>query len=154
LRAQNAEQVKQKSVADLMKQYNEEFRLGKYDEAEALAMRVKELDPDNPMATAAVTMARMQHNKDTYQKNKQRKEDAFLSAMDDTDDIGPGNITRDGVSFNEDPEQRKRIHNRKSLDLDALPMPRKTTSEKNIERKLTSPVTVSFVNAPLRDVIE
>ncbi|HEY7425906.1 MAG TPA: hypothetical protein VH682_16870, partial [Gemmataceae bacterium] len=155
LRAQNAEQVKQKSVADLMKQYNELFRLGKYDEAEALAMRVKELDPDNPMATAAVTMARMQRNKDTYQRNKQTKEDAFENIMNDTDDIGPENVVRDGVSFEKDPERRRRIHNRKSLDeLETLPMPRKTTSEKNIERKLTSPVTVSFVNAPLRDVIE
>ena len=40
-----------------MKQYNELFRLGKYPEAEMLAMRAKELDPDNPMAAAAVAMA-------------------------------------------------------------------------------------------------
>jgi type II secretory pathway component GspD/PulD (secretin) len=151
LKAQNAEQVKQKNVADLMKQYNELFKLGKYAEAEALAMRAKELDPDNPMATAAVTIARVQRHKDDYRNNNDEKKEFFLRGLDDTDKEGNPEAITSGIGFEQDPERLKRIHKRDSLD--TLHMPRKSAEEKAIERKLTTPVSLNFVNQSLRAVI-
>ena len=151
LKAQNAEQVKQKNVADLMKQYNELFKLGKYVQAEALAMRAKELDPDNPMATAAVTIARVQRHKDEYRNLNDEKKELFLATMADTDREAGPEALNSGIEFEKDPERRKLIHKRDSLD--TLHMPRKSAEEKAIERKLSSPVSLNFVNQPLRTVI-
>ncbi len=109
----NAEQVKQKNVADMMKQYNDLLRLGKYPEAEGLAMRVKEIDPDNPMATAAVAMARMHRNKEEYRVNKEGKEEMFRTGLNDTDDEGPSSVIHDGISFEPNADRRARIQNRK-----------------------------------------
>ena len=151
LKAQNAEQVKQKNVADLMKQYNELFKLGKYAEAEALAMRAKELDPDNPMATAAVTIARVQRHKDDYRNANDEKKEFFLGVMHDADKEASPEAISSGIAFDKDPEHLKRIHKRDSLD--TLHMPRKSAEEKAIERKLMTPVSLNAINQPLRDVI-
>jgi type II secretory pathway component GspD/PulD (secretin) len=149
----NAEQVKQKNVAELMKQYNDLFKLGKYTEAEALAMRAKELDPDNPMATAAVNIARTQRRKDEYQSIKDGKEQMFLDTMNDAEKEGDSHAVKEGITFEKDRERLARIQGRKPQDA-LLHMPRKTTEEKNIERKLSSPVNLNFTNAPLRQVID
>lgn len=53
----------EKQIAELMKQFNELFRLGKYREAEACARRAHELAPDDPMPFAALNIARVQREK-------------------------------------------------------------------------------------------
>ena len=60
--------------------------------------------------------------------------------------------SRDGITFPKDKKHRDTIRNRKSLE--GFPSPRKSAQERNIERKLTAPVSLSFANAPLRQVIE
>jgi len=151
----NAEQVKQKNVAELMKQYNDLFKLGKYTEAEALAVRAKELDPDNPMATAAITIARTQRRTTEYQDLKDGKEKMFIESMNDTDREGDPAAIKSGITFEKDRDRLALIQGRKSQEsLHNLHMPRKTTEEKNIERKLNLPVSLNFTNAPLRQVID
>jgi type II secretory pathway component GspD/PulD (secretin) len=151
-KAKNAEQVKQKNVAQLMKQYNQLFGEAKYSEAEMVALRVKELDPDNPMAAAAVTMARYHRNHDQYESDKEAKEKLFLGAMHDVDNTGDVDALENGIAPTKDKKRLEAISRRKSLD--GLPMPRKSADERNIERKLTVPVSLSFSNTPLEQVIE
>ncbi len=148
----NAEQVKQKNVADLMKQYNDLYKLGKYAEAEALAMRAKELDPDNPMATAAVTIARISRRKDEYQSLKDGKEGTVWEGLNWSEDEGDPSAIKSGITFPKDRERLAVIQGRKPID--ALHMPRRTTEEKKIDRKLNEPVSLNFTNAPLRQVID
>ncbi|HTU16851.1 MAG TPA: hypothetical protein VMG10_02210 [Gemmataceae bacterium] len=73
-KAKTAEQVKQKNIARLMKQYNELFKEAKYAEAETVALRVKELDPDNAMATAAIAMARFQRSHNQYESDTDKSD--------------------------------------------------------------------------------
>ncbi|HEY7326264.1 MAG TPA: hypothetical protein VH592_01395 [Gemmataceae bacterium] len=151
-KAKNAEQVKQKNVAQLMKQYNELFHDAKYPEAEMVALRIKELDPDNPMATAAITMAKYQRNNSEYQRDKQSKEDLWLGAMHDVDQMGDRETVDNGISFSKDEARRKIIHGRKSLE--GVSPQRSSSEERNIERKLTAPITISCTKQPLREVLE
>ncbi len=53
------EAVKQKNIVQLMKQYNELLKEGKYAEAVNIAVRLQELDPENPMIAAAINQAIM-----------------------------------------------------------------------------------------------
>ena len=57
-----AEQNKQQNMTELMKQFNDSFKAGKYTEAETAAMKAHELDPDNETATAAMLLAKRQGN--------------------------------------------------------------------------------------------
>jgi type II secretory pathway component GspD/PulD (secretin) len=150
-KAKNAEQVKQKNVAQLMKQYNELFHDAKYPEAEMVALRIKELDPDNPMATAAITMAKYQRNHTEYENDKTRKEDLFLGAMHDVDNMGERDAIDNGIAFTKDQKRLEMIRNRKSLD--GVAPQRMSAEERNIERKLLSPISLSCTNQPLREVI-
>ncbi len=151
-KAKNAEQVKQKNIAQLMKQYNELFHDAKYPEAEMVALRIKELDPDNPMATAAITMAKYQRNHSQYENDKARKEDVFIEAMHGTDDIGDPDAVSNDITFTKDEGRRRRIQSRKSLE--GVSPQRISTEERNIERKLTAPISLSCTNQPLREVID
>jgi type II secretory pathway component GspD/PulD (secretin) len=151
-KAKTAEQVKQKNVAQLMKQYNQLFGDAKYPEAEMVALRIKELDPDNPMATAAITMAKYQRNHTEYESDKDRKEQLFLGAMHDVDNMGDRDAVDNSISFSKDEKRRKIIQDRKSLE--GVSPSRISQEERNIERKLTAPISLSFANQPLREVIE
>jgi type II secretory pathway component GspD/PulD (secretin) len=150
-KAKSAEQVKQKNIAQLMKQYNDLFQQAKYPEAEMVALRVKELDPDNPMATAAMTMAKYQRNHSESQSDKERKEDLFLGAMHDTDDLGERGVIEKGLVFTQDEKRREQIRSRKSLE--GLPLQRKSAEELNIERRLMELTSLSYTNQPLGDII-
>jgi type II secretory pathway component GspD/PulD (secretin) len=151
-KAKNAEQVKQQNIAQLMKQYNELFHDAKYPEAEMVALRIKELDPDNPMAAAAITMAKYQRNHSQYESDKQRKEDVFIEAMHDVDNIGEPDAVSNDIAFTKDKSRLERIRNRKSLD--GVSPQRISAEERNIERKLTAPISLSCTNQPLREVID
>jgi type II secretory pathway component GspD/PulD (secretin) len=151
-KAKGAEQVKQQNVAQMMKQYNELFQQAKYPEAEMVALRVKELDPDNPMASAAITMAKYHRNSTQYEKDKERKEGVFLEAMHDVDNLGEPDAISNEITFSKDEKRREIIRNRKSLE--GFPMQRKSAAEKSIERRLTTPISLSHVDTPLGQIIE
>jgi type II secretory pathway component GspD/PulD (secretin) len=151
-KAKNAEQVKQKNVAQMMKQYNELFHDAKYPEAEMVALRIKELDPDNPMATAAITMAKYQRNHSQYENDKQRKEDVFIEAMHEVDNMGEPDAISGDIAFSKDKNRLERIKSRKSLE--GVSPQRISAEERNIERKLTAPISLSCTNQPLSEVID
>jgi type II secretory pathway component GspD/PulD (secretin) len=149
---QMAEQTKQKNVAELMKQYNALYREGKYAEAEAMAMRAHELDPDNAIVGAAIQIAKRQENISSYKKLKGDKEDLVLHALNDTDKEGDKNAVDNGISISK--EGLERIHNRKDQFGSTIKQPRKSDKEREIERQLSTPVTLNFTDAPLKSVID
>jgi type II secretory pathway component GspD/PulD (secretin) len=145
-----AEQTKQKHVADLMKQFNTFYKEGKYHEAESMAMRAYELDPDNSVVSAAIHMARMHQNVDEAHKLKDAKEKFFLTGLNDTDKVPSADVIDKGIAI--DPEASRNAANRKYPA--SFTPPRRNEKEREIERKLSTPVTLNFTDAPLKTVIE
>jgi type II secretory pathway component GspD/PulD (secretin) len=145
-KGQLEQQNRQKQVADLMKQFNTLYREGKYTDAEAMAVRASELDPDNGIVSAAIHMARMHNNQSNYKKLKDAKESLVLNALNDTDDQGP---YTNSLSINKDASERSRQRKSES----SFTAPLHNEKEKEIERRLNAPVTLSFSDAPLKDVI-
>ena len=68
--SRKAEEMKRQNVDRLMKEFNGLFKEGKYLEAENIAMKVSELDPDNGVAAAAIYMARQQRRVNEYRDIK------------------------------------------------------------------------------------
>ena len=148
---QLADENKQKKVAELMKQFNQNFKEGKYLEAESYAMRAHELDPDNAMAAAAMSMAKTQRSISVAKKNKAEKEKFFLDELNATDKLGPPLEMDKPLDVN--PEMVDRRNKRQNLS-SITSTTRKSEKEKEIESKLTTPVNLNFNNTLLREAIE
>jgi type II secretory pathway component GspD/PulD (secretin) len=147
---QRAEQMKQKNVEKLMKDYNVLFKEGKYLEAESLAMRAAELDPDNSIATAAITMARRQRAVTEYNGIKERRSELARKGLNDADDVGPSGAIDKGVEYSK--EGWDRAKGRKGNE--PIRLGRSTEKEKAIERQLSTPLSISFDNTPLKQVLD
>jgi type II secretory pathway component GspD/PulD (secretin) len=145
-----AEEMKHKNVSELMKQFNDLYRSGKYADAEALALRAHELDPDNGVATAAIHMARLQRRRNEYNTIKDGKENTFLNGANDAEDEGDGRAVRDILTI--DPK-RAEVSRARMGKLDAAIGPRHSEKEREIERRLSTPVNLNFKDTPLRQVV-
>jgi type II secretory pathway component GspD/PulD (secretin) len=145
------EENKKKKVAELMQAYNSFYKDGKYKEAEMYAMAAHEMDPDNSAAAAGATIAKIQRRQVEYQTIKDKKEKLVLESLNDADD--PGDYVNSGEPLHVDPERAKMANKRTDLSKGVL-IPTKTDVEKEIEHKLTTPVTMSFQDAPLDQVLD
>ena len=92
-RAARLEEHKREQITDLMKQYDKFYKEGKYKEAEMVAMRAHELDPDNVGAAAAVHVAHIQRNQAEFSAIKNRREEMTLHGLNDAEDEGPAVVT-------------------------------------------------------------
>src|SRR5262245_57475320 len=94
--------AKYKSVADLMKQYHGLMEEKKFSDAELLAMKAQELDPDSEIIHSAVEIAKMAKRHLEADKLKAEKEEFFNTEMNDTEHVGPAVTIRDPLRL--DPE--------------------------------------------------
>lgn len=145
-----AEEMKQKNIEKLMKEFNREFAAAHYLEAENLAMRALELDPDNGVASAAVYMARRQRDVASYQKIKEGRERYNLAALNDAEKEPGYRAIENGVDYDE--EVWNRAKKRKAVDPIQIGKP--SEKEKLIEKQLSTPISVSFDSQPLRVVLD
>jgi type II secretory pathway component GspD/PulD (secretin) len=148
-KGQLAEENRQKQVSELMKQFHTLYKEAHYAEAESMATRALELDPDNGVISAAVHMARIQANKTAYKKLKDGKEAMFVTGADDAEDEGPARAIKDGMAFNQEVSERSA----KRPFQANFTAPLRNEKEKDIERRLNTPVTLSFSDTPLKTVI-
>jgi type II secretory pathway component GspD/PulD (secretin) len=143
-----AEELKKKNVEKLMKEYNVLYKEAKYGDAIGLAVRAHELDPDSAVVTAAIEMAKRAEAVRANKNLKDAKSQYFLDVMNDAEMPPTSKAAVYGIDF--DPKTweyaKKRAPYEKVLG-------RKSERERNIERRLTSPVTVNFENTTLRQVI-
>jgi type II secretory pathway component GspD/PulD (secretin) len=148
--AQRAEDLKRKNVEKLMKDYNALFKEGKYAEAEALAMRAMELDPDNGLATAAVGIAHRQRAVTEFKGIKDNREELNRLGLNDSENEGDPRAITNGLVYSK--EGWDRMQKRKVPT--SFKTGRRSDREREIERRLSTPTTVNFENTMLKTVIE
>jgi type II secretory pathway component GspD/PulD (secretin) len=152
-RAARLEEHKREQITDLMKQYDKFYKEGKYKEAEMVAMRAHELDPDNVGAAAAVHVAHIQRNQAEFSAIKDRREEMTLHGLNDAEDEGPAVVTtKQPIDF--DADRFEIAKNRKIFPPDGKLITIKTEKEREIERRLDLPISFDFKDTPLKQVIE
>src|SRR5262249_21777546 len=131
------EENKRKNVSQLMKEFDNLYKEGKYVEAESMAVRAKELDPDNSVVTAAVHIAKMKSRQNDYQDIKDRKESEVLRILNDSEDPGDAAkvMEHHGISI----DQKAAELSRQRKPLSNFAGPRKGPQERAIEQRLTTP---------------
>jgi type II secretory pathway component GspD/PulD (secretin) len=138
-----------KQTAELMKQYNQLMEEKKYADAEVIALKAQELDPDSDVIATAVNIAKMAKRHANWNKLQKDKEEFALGALNSTEKLGPHLDVDDPVRFNEERARNWRERGNGNLESRRL----KSEREREIERKLSTPVTVDFNNVAVREAI-
>ncbi len=146
-----AEENKQQRIKELMDKYNGLYKQAKYRDAEMYAMQAQELDPDNPVAAAAVQMARTQGNIQRFKQVREGKEQHFVDDLDDAEDMGP--VVGLYTPFKYDKNHMHELFKHGKYELKAIGG-LKTEKEREIESRLDTPVSLNFNNVPLGKVFD
>jgi type II secretory pathway component GspD/PulD (secretin) len=144
-----AEEAKFKQVAELMKQFHKLMDDGKFKEAEMTAMKAAELDPDADAPKMALKLALMNYRKDAVDKDKASKEKFWWEGMRETDNLGPNVAGDTPVRFGDrwrETEERARG--------DGSYRMHRTEREREIDRRLSTPVSVDFQGTTLSRALE
>ncbi len=139
-------------LAKLVEEFNRLMDEQRYAEAEVLAKRARELDPENPVVKQLIWqnrfLSRTRRNQnliDDKEKGAWETFDSVEQAAIPFDDREPYRMP-DAKKWEELTKTRsKQLADRKS---------RRTEKELDIERKLKTPVSLKFRNRPLSEVIE
>jgi type II secretory pathway component GspD/PulD (secretin) len=146
-----AQEEKNTQVGDLIKQFNELFKQGKYREAELAALKARELDPDNPTADAAIYMVRTQRNLLASRQARDNNREMLVGALNDAENSGPYAGDKNPLVFD---LERYNIAKKRDAIGKGIFHHLKSDKEREIERRLDLPITLSFKDMPLRQVID
>lgn len=139
-----------KQTAELMKQYNQLMEEKKFADAEVIALKAQELDPDSDVIATAVNIAKMAKRHANWNKLQKDKEEFALGALNSTEKLGPHLDVDDPVRFNEERARNWKDRGHGNLESRRL----KSEREREIERKLSTPVTVDFNETPVREAMK
>ena len=137
----------QNKLADLVEEFNQLIDQERWSEAELIARKARQIDPENPITES---MAWKSSFISRYMRNRHlqdRSEVGFVKAMD-----GEGAIPFDDSQPFQFPDADKWRQYRKRSGVE-----RRThlsESELEIQRRLKTPVEVRFNNRPLSEVME
>jgi hypothetical protein len=84
-KSRQAEELKRKNVEDLMRQYNAKYTAKDFAGRWRWPVAPHDLDPDNPVVTAALAISRRQSNLDEYNKIKEDRSEMWRKAANDAE---------------------------------------------------------------------
>ena len=143
-----AEEKKQKNMAELMNRYNALMKETKYDEAVAVALQMRDLDPDSQTAAGAYTIAKRQGIIKENDRIKNGKEEYNRNVLNQAEEpTNPEAIQGEGF----DRKRWTMVGNRTMLPFN---IPRHNSAEREVERRLNLPTSLNFQNMPLKQAID
>ncbi|MFN4918376.1 MAG: hypothetical protein ACK5MM_03060 [Planctomyces sp.] len=139
----------EQEFADLVEDFNLKMKERRYAEAELIARKAKDLNPDLPQATIMVEKAKLQKQIAFNEDVKERKADSFLQSLNDVEEamIAPGRDYNmpDARSWGELTKRRERLGRVDSRE--------RTESELKIEKSLGDKVSLHYKDTPLTEVV-
>lgn len=154
VREGNRSQIKtqiriEQEFADLTQQFNDLLKQRRYAEAQLVAKKAKELDPENAAAEVMIWKAKFAMRDASNNELRDRKEEGFIGQLDSVewsaipfDDRTPMVYAK---NWNELSNRRKGKYGGDNKT--------KTEEEKRIEKSLTRQVSMHFESEPLQSVI-
>ncbi|HTU24300.1 MAG TPA: hypothetical protein VMF30_02810, partial [Pirellulales bacterium] len=138
-------------LAKLVEDYNRLMDEHRYPEAEVLAKRAQEMDPLNPLVKQLVWQAKFTRRTNESYGIRSDKEESFNQAMMNVDRTSIMENDEDPYHFPEVQKWEQLSNNRRPFREDDGR--RRNEREMEIERKLKTPVSLSFNNVPLNEVL-
>ncbi|WP_020469063.1 hypothetical protein [Zavarzinella formosa] len=146
-------QKNQEEVARLMKSSSKLVAEHKYSEAYAQVQKAQAIDSDDPSVNASLQIIKTMMRKKEFDRVKSTQEEDNFTQLNELMEHPLVN-NKDPLKFSTDKDTRERILNRPDYSRGIGIMRSRTDSEKAIERKLGTPVSVSFNAMPLESVVE
>lgn len=139
----------EQEFADLTQQFNDLVKQKRYAEAELVAKKAQELDPDNPAAEIMKWKALFAKRNDSNTQLKDRKEAGYWGALDSVEESAIPFDDRDPIRYAKNwAELTQRRKGKYGADNHI-----KTEEEKRIEKSLLRQVSMHFEDEPLQSVI-
>lgn len=142
---------RQTKLAQMVEQYNQLMREQRFAEAEVVAKKAAELDPENPVTKQLVLNARFIRQYSESMAIRDQKEQGFLAALASVDrasipyDDSTPYMMPDAKSWADLTKRRSKL---------AEAGRQRSARELEIEQKLNTPVMLQFENAPLARVLD
>jgi len=140
-------------LAKLVDEYNRLMDEQRYAEAEVMAKRARELDPDNPLVKQLLWNSRFVSRNRRNQDMLDDKENAHWETLNDVENAIVPNVGDDSPIKYIDAKSWADLTKTRSKQM-AEKRSRRTERELEIERKLSTPVSCKFRQRPLADVID
>ena len=139
----------EQEFADLVEQFNDLMRQRRYPEAELVARKAKDLNPDLPQATIMYEKVKLEKQIAKIEEFKEKKADNALDALNGVDEsfalpIGDY-VLPDAKSWADLSSRRAHLGRADARD--------RTDSELRIEKSLNSTISLHFHAVPLTDII-
>ncbi|NLF09252.1 MAG: hypothetical protein GX594_14935 [Pirellulaceae bacterium] len=142
----------QEKLALMIDEFNRLMDEQRYEEAQIVAKRAAELDPENPVVVQVLLQAKFVNNLVRAKAIQAASEEGFVAAL--------GNVQEAGIPFDDNNpyqfpdlrEWRDITDSRKRFSGDRGRQ--RTEREIEIEKKLRTPVSLQFANAPLSKVLD
>jgi type II secretory pathway component GspD/PulD (secretin) len=152
LRILEASNAKMARMKELMDKAQAAYQRGDLAEAEALAKRAQEIDPNEVAPVILAFKARTERHYKTEMENKAGKEEGALIAFHDIDKsaIADPEVQLKGIKF---PHNFKDL-TRERLRMNAMLEPKKAPQTLAIEAKLNDPVSLNMDKQPLAEAID
>jgi len=144
----------QEKLATLIDQFNRLMDEERFEEAEVIAKRAAELDPDNPVVVQVLWQAKFVRNFRAARSIQSQAEEGFVRAMEEVDRAKiPFAGDKNPMVFPNDGKDWEAFTKRRLKYAGDAKRPR-TERELEIEKKLRTPVSLQFTNAPLSKVLD
>ena len=143
----------QEKLAATVDEYNRLLDEQRFAEAEVVAKRASELDPENPVVRQLLVESRLIRRFHANNAIRSDKEQGFLQALENVDSSAVPFDDNNPLVF---PDGKKWENISKSRKKLVAEMRRRRRSERDleIEQKLKTPVSLQFENAPLSAVTD
>ncbi len=128
------------------------WRSSAYEQAEVVAKRAADLDPENPVVVQLLKQSKFVRAYSNQMNIKERKEEGFLAALEGVDESSIPFADKNPMVFPDARQWEKISGSRRKLL--AGQRRQRTESEIEIDKKLRTPVSLQYTNAPLSRVLE
>jgi type II secretory pathway component GspD/PulD (secretin) len=147
------EEHKREQVNEYLRQYNALYKQGKYKEAAVLALKAKEIDPDNPAAEIALFKADVMRNLASEEQIRLARSNAVSDALVDVArSATPLPESEMPVSYGDKAQWFNISEKRKGkVALSVKPL---SPEDKEVANKLNTIISVDFRDKPLLEVLD
>lgn len=146
------EEHKREQVNEYLRQYNALYKEGKYKDAAVVAMKAKEIDPDNPAAEIALFKADVMRSLSSEERIRLAKGNGFSDAMVDlARSATPPPDSDLPISYGD--KEQWFVNSEKRKGKVALHVKPLSPEDREVANKLNTVISVDFKDKPLIDVL-
>lgn len=143
---------KQNRIKELSNRFRDLYNSGQYTEAEAVALQIQEIDPDEVFGHAAMWKVQMARRYALTEDNELKRSKGWWETLYQVEDAAiphPDNVVIEYPPAKTWEELTIKREKYKAVDLTE-----RSPASQEIDKALTRPITFDFSEAPLTDVID